>query len=221
MYNKVKLFIIECVDPMDLLNGKSEASALEKVCKIFGHKVAKLTAYSEADFKKYCQYISSIDSNHDDDEERDAPLCIHISAHGNRKGVAFGSDFVSWRKLFDAMTPIFSDMNDFDGEVYVSISSCEAGRQCLDKLITRERKSSTDITPPPYIFTTSDDGGVAWDDALVSWTIFYHRIANLRAIRKHGVQVVIDDIKQCIDTELTYFRWDRNKKRYRYYSGTS
>gem|GEM_PF-6073676 len=38
---------------------------------------------------------------------------------------------------------------------------------------------------------------------------FYHRIANLKLIRKNGVQSVIDDIKECINTELTYFRWDK------------
>lgn len=218
MYNKVKLFIIECVDPMDLLNSKSEASALEQVCKIFGHKVAKLTAYSAVDFKKYCQYISSIDSAHGDKDESESPLCIHISAHGNKKGVAFGSDFLSWKDLFESMKPIFTDMNDYDGKVFVSISSCEAGNQRLDKLITREWKYSDNIVPPEYIFTTSEGGGVAWDDALVSWTIFYHRIANLRSVRKTNAQSVIDDIKKCINTELTYFRWDREKSHYRYYN---
>ncbi|CCN49839.1 hypothetical protein MADA3029_1220053 [Vibrio nigripulchritudo MADA3029] len=218
MYNKIRLFIIECVDPMDLLNERSEAEALEQVCKIFGHKVAKFIAYSEKDLIKYCNYISSIDSSHGPRGEELMPLCIHISAHGNKKGIEFGSDFLRWREVFEAMKPIFTDMNDYDGEVFVSLSSCEAGSQGLDRLIAKEWEHTGKIDPPRYIFTTSDDGGVRWDHAVVSWTVFYHRIANIQIIKKDQVQDVIDDIKQCIDTHISYFRWDSTKSEYLYYS---
>lgn len=203
---------------MDLLNAKSEASALEQVCKIFGHKVAKLTAYSETDFIKYCQYISSIDSAHDDRSDNEMPLCIHISTHGNCDGVGFGRDFLRWRELFEAMKPIFTEMNKYKGSVFISISSCEAGNQQLDRLISREWKYTIDLTPPEYIFTTSDDGGVTWDDALVSWTVFYHRIANLRHIRRNSVKSIIDDIKACTQTNLSYFRWDSDESKYLHYN---
>ncbi|WP_087016918.1 hypothetical protein [Thaumasiovibrio subtropicus] len=218
MYNKVKLFIIECVDPLDLLNDRSEAKALEQVCEIFGHKVANLTAYSEADLRKYCRYISSIDSSHGVKSQREMPLCIHISAHGNKTGIEFGSDFLKWRDVFEAMKPIFTDMNDYHGDVFVSLSSCEAGNQGLDQLIANEWEHTGKIDPPEYIFTTSDNGSVRWDDALVSWTVFYHRIANLRKLDKEKVQLVLDDILQSIGNELNYFRWDPEKEDYYYYT---
>nr|WP_086939672.1 hypothetical protein [Thaumasiovibrio occultus] len=218
MYNKVKLFIIECVDPMDLINERSEAKALEQVCKIFGHKVANLTAYSEEDLRKFCLYIASIDSDHGTSDDNMMPLCIHISAHGNKDGIEFGSDFLKWRDMFEAMKPIFTDMNDYDGDVFVSISSCEAGNQGLDRLIADEWEHTGKIDPPLYIFTTSDAGGVRWDDAVVSWTVFYHRLANIRHFSKDNVQQVLDNIHQCIGNEITYFRWDKMRADYLYYN---
>lgn len=44
--------------------------------------------------------------------------------------------------MFDTMKPIFTDMNDYDGEVFVSLSSCEAGNQGLDRLIAEEWEHS-------------------------------------------------------------------------------
>ena len=62
---KLRLFIIECTDPMDLLQGRSEREALEKVCKLIGHEVATFEVRSEREFRTVCKYISSIDEDHD------------------------------------------------------------------------------------------------------------------------------------------------------------
>ncbi len=35
--NKMRIFIIECPDPMDLLQERSEGQGLEKICKLIGH----------------------------------------------------------------------------------------------------------------------------------------------------------------------------------------
>lgn len=219
MAKKIRLFIIECVDPMDLLQHRSEAQALEQVCKIIGHEVAIMTAYSKADFRKYCKYISSIDASHDEKSRRDIPLCIHISAHGNEKGIGFGGDFLEWSNLYKVMKPIFTELDYYDGNVFVAISACESGNQQLGSKIENEWKGSDKLVPPEYIFVTSEEGGVQWDDALVSWTVFYHKISSLSLNRKRKVQNILDKIKTLVGTDLRYFRWDTEKKRYLRYTG--
>ncbi|HDO1384360.1 TPA: hypothetical protein P2R06_004166 [Aeromonas veronii] len=218
MAKGIKIFIIECVDPMDLLQGRSEANALEQVCRLIGNDVAVLTAYSEQDFEKYCKYISSIDSNHDDGEGHE-PLCIHVATHGNERGIAFGGDFVRWHKMFNLMQPIFTKMKRYNGEVYVSISACDAGYQKLVDEIEFEWDTNLRLTPPGYVFVTSEKGGVCWDDALIAWALLYHRISKLRSIKNYEVKDILDDIKRAVGTELEYFRWEKHDKKYLRYSG--
>ncbi|PTT56082.1 hypothetical protein [Aeromonas sp. HMWF015] len=218
MAKGIKIFIIECVDPMDLLQGRSEATALEQVCRSIGNEVAVLTAYSEDDFEKYCNYISSIDSSHDN-EDCSEPLCVHISTHGNNQGIAFGKDFVQWHDLFNLMESIFTRMNKYHGDVYISVSACDAGYQKLVDEIEFEWDVNSRLTPPEYVFVTGEKGGVRWDDALVAWTLLYHRISKLRRIGKFRVQKILNDIKVAVNTELEYFRWDSSKMKYLRYRG--
>ncbi len=213
MPKKIRLFIIECVGPMDLLQSRSEAKALEQVCKIIGHEVATMPAYSKADFRKYCKYISSIDVDHDGQSKRGVPLCIHISAHGNENGIGFGSDFLEWDDLFNTMKPIFTEL-EYDGDVFLAISACEAGNQKLSKRIEKTWGSKTNVSPPKYIFVTSEAGGMDWDDALVSWTLFYHRISSFSLNRRLKVKGILKKVKDAVGTDLRYFRWDSDEEKY-------
>lgn len=221
MSKEIRLFIIECVDPIDLLQDRSEAKALEQVCKIIGHEVAVLSAYSKQDFKKYCKYISSIDVDHDFKSREKVPLCIHISAHGNQKGIGFGGDFLKWSDMFEAMKPIFTEL-DYDGDVFLAISACEAGKQELsNRIIDEKEKNHPEIAPPKYIIVTSETGGVDWDDALVSWTLFYHKISGGKLKKRASMQSILDTVKSAVGTDLKYYRWLPEKRMYKYYSGES
>lgn len=201
---------------MDLLQDRSEAKALEQVCKIIGHEVAVLSAYSKSDLEKYCKYISSINTDNDKPTSK-IPLCIHLSAHGNTEGVGFGSDFLKWEDLFETMKPLFTEIQ-YEGKVILSISSCQAGNQDLSRIISQERKYNHDISPPNYILVTADPEGVSWDDALVSWTLFYHKIAGA-TLDRVTMQRTLDTVKSAVGTDLKYFRWTPEKKRYRRYTG--
>ncbi|WP_028023555.1 hypothetical protein [Enterovibrio calviensis] len=225
MIDKIRLFIIECVDPLDLLQERSEAKALDKICKAIGHEVAILTAFSEQDLVKFLDYISSIDSNYAAIRQARVPLCIHISAHGNANGISFGRDFVNWRRLFLALSPILKDMSQYNGEVLISISACGAGQQQLVDEIEEEiskyhldsKGSDKQVEPPEYIFVTEGSQGkdvVYWDDATVSWTVFYHQISKLKAINDEGIHLILDDIEHATKTVLRSFKWDIKTQRY-------
>lgn len=220
MLQKLRLFIIESLNPIDMLQERSEGMALEKICKIVGHDVALLQAHSKSDLNKYCDYISSIDIR----GSRRAPLCIHIAAHGNRDGVQFGRDFLDWRSLFHSLEPLIKDMNSYESEIYISISACGAGFQQLANEIQSEVRSSQrfreDFCPPEYIFVTQGSGDrdeTSWDDSAVSWTLLYHRLAKLRKTSEHEVRDILNNIEKSTETVLRSFRWNKQTRRYEKY----
>ncbi len=219
----MRIFIIECVNPMDSIQNRSEGAALEKICKIIGHDVAILTAYSNRDLDKYCDYISTIDANHDNENRHvRVPLCVHIAAHGNADGIVFGKDFVDWRRLFLSLNPIIKDMNKYRGQVFISISACGAGRQKLMDEIESEIKNPAPrgeriVCPPEFIFVTEGSQGqefTYWDDSAVSWTIFYHQLSKLNSINNENIQKILDNIRTTTGTSMRSFEWDKNRERY-------
>ncbi len=218
MKEPIRLFFIESVDPMDLLQDRTESQALAEICKIVGHETAVLTAYNKADFRKLCGYISSITSKHDKRKRRSIPLCVHLSTHGNEDGLAFGKDFMEWKEIMRSMKPIYTEMEDYDGEVILTISACGAGDQYLTEEFHNEWDKNVDFIPPKYVFVTTDED-VAWDDALVSWSMFYHQLPRADLDNKASVQKILDKIKISETGNLRYFRWDEASEQYLSYSG--
>ncbi len=218
MSKPIRLFIIESVDPMNLLQGRTESQALAEICKIIGHEVAALAAYSKSDFRKICSYISSIDSKHDKRRRKGIPLCIHLSAHGNSDGLGFGREFIEWKDILRIMKPIYTDMNGYDGEVVLVISACGAGDQNLFEEFEKEWDKNEKFNPPKYIFVTEDEE-VSWDGALVSWAMFYHQLPRANLDDRKSVQKILDKIKVSDTGNLQYYRWDNRRDKYLSYSG--
>lgn len=214
---KLRLFIIESLNPLDLLEGRSEGAALAKICEIFGHEVVLFQAKSRRDLNNYCDYISSIDRR----GSNKSPICIHIAAHGDPGGLQFGRDYITWDKLFVSLEPLIKNMNDYRREVLISISACGAGRQELAAIIQSEIRTSrryrNDFYPPEYIFATQGSGALdvtMWDDSAVSWTLFYHRIAKIeKRIFEADIGRIIDDIELSTNTVLRSFRWNNRIRR--------
>lgn len=203
---------------MDLLQSRSEGQALGEICRIVGHEVAVLTAYSKFDFRNVCNYISSISTDHDDKRRKRVPLCIHLVAHGNIKGLGFGKDFLSWKDIMRAMRPVYTEMTEYDGEVILVISACGAGQQRLTNEFKEQWGEDKDFVPPKYVFVTKDKE-VTWADALVSWAMFYHQLPRVDLNEKESVQAILDKIKVSETGNLSYFRWDKDKEKYLQYSG--
>jgi hypothetical protein len=211
----IRLFIIEAQSPMDLLQNRGEAPALEKACTLIGHEVASLSAKSKAELKHFCQYIADIDSDQDRRNREGVPLCVHIAAHGNKNGLCIGKDLVEWDDLFEILKPLCA-MKDYDGDFILVLSACEASEQ---QLTTHFRKKATDaaMRPPVYLFTTAD-AAPTFPDALVSWVVFYHQLPRVSLTDKKAVKEVLTRVKAAGATTLKYSRWDLVKHRYLHYT---
>lgn len=218
MKNKTKLriFILEAPDPMDLLQGRSEREALEKVCKLIGHEVFTFHVKSKSELKTISKYISSIDSEHDETNNANIPLCIHISAHGNKNGLGFGYDFIKWKELFKCLKPLFSELDDYEGNTILVISACRASNQELTDFFEDEFENDDDFIPPIYLFVTM--GSPLWDDALVSWANFYHQLPKVNLDKKAEIQTILNRSNITESTRIRYYRWDEEEESYKQYT---
>jgi hypothetical protein len=198
---------------MDLLQHRAEAPALEKTCSLIGHEVTSFTAKSKAELRTLCKFIASIDSDHDPHGRRRVPLCVHIASHGNEDELGFGQDSVSWDDLLEVVQPLCA-MTDYEGDVIVVISACGAGKQKLTKAFAAQAKKKSGFRPPIYLFVTGDESPT-FADAVVSWTVFYHLLPDVSLTEKQGVQVMLSRVQAAGATSLTYFRWDKDQRRYR------
>lgn len=209
--NKLRLFIIECPNPMDLLAGRSESQCLEKACKLVGHDITTFQVLSKDQLVTVCNYISTIfDGNSSDG----LLICIHLSGHGNEDGLSFGKDFVKWKNLFEVIQPICSVTKSRDRVVFV-ISACGAGKQKLTQELEAECRKNNEFIPPKYLFVIMDEK-IRWDSAVVLWTVFYHQLSevSLDDNSKEKIQVILCKIKGLRVGGIQYHRWDDNRKDY-------
>jgi len=207
----LRVFIIECPNPVDLLQERSEIHTLEKANKLLGHEVATFVVKSRGELETTCQYISTLHMQYGRRGRRrnEPPLVVHISSHGNEKGLVFGKDWVSWDDIFKTVRPIYKEMPFYNGQKILIISACGAGNQTLTQTFTKKSKY---FDPPDHFFATGLDD-VGWDQAVVSWTILYHQLP-LTEMRDDRIRKVLDSIRELSLGTIFYYRWISAQERY-------
>ena len=201
----MRVFIIECPNPIDLLQGRNEGKSLEQICKLVGHEVIGFQPKSKTDLATVCKYISSIDREHDGSDNPDLPLCIHISSHGEEDGLWFGTDLLSWNELLEALEPICTQKSIYRGEKILIISACEAKEQQLTEKIMKKGEINKAFQPPKHLFVTADEE-VYWKDAVVAWALFYNKIPKTNLSKKKKIVNVLALIQNVlVQRELEFF----------------
>lgn len=214
----LRVFVIESPNPIDMLQGRAEAPTLKAIGSLIGHEVATISVYSKKQFTDACKWIASISKEPEietvpgkkNKKKYDAPLCVHISAHGNDKGIATGQDLITWKQLAKALSPICREMDEYYGKLIFIISACDAGEQKLTNELEKLNKSDVLLDIPSYLFVT-DDGEIAWQDAAVAWTVFYHQLKTAQLDKKFSVQKVLDRIAVSCGVHIRYYRWNKSK----------
>ncbi len=210
-----RLFIIEAPSPMDLLQGRAEAPALEHACSLIGHEVSSFVAKSKAELATICRFLSTIDSDQDKYGRVQVPLCIHMAAHGNEDGLGFGPDMVSWDAMVDFLKPLCG-MPQYNGNVVVVVSACGAPQQKLTSHLRQAARRDPNFQPPAYLFTTAEDEPT-FEGALVSWIVFYYHLPRIPLNNKSEVKTILKQVKAAGAVALKYHRWDKTEKQYRHY----
>ena len=207
-----RVFILESPNAVDLLEERGERSSLEQVCRLFGHDAYSFLLRDSRELQQTLTYISSIGWS---DDAGNAPLFIHISVHGNAKGIAVGPDDISWDGLTKMITKMYKDLDKYQGPIVIILSACGAEKIKLTDVIRTKHESGEIKSPPEFIFVFSDEA-IYWTDAVVTWTIFYHRAASLKFKRRDtgDIKELLKQIRNSGFGTLKYYRWDLARKKY-------
>jgi hypothetical protein len=216
---RLRLFIIEAPSPMDLLQSRAEAPALEKACSLIGHEVSSFVAKSKAELYAICQFISMIDSDQDKFGRERVPMCVHIAAHGNAGGLGFGSDTVTWDEMAELLQPL-CEMPNYDGDIVLVVSACGAAQQKLTSRFRERARNEASFRPPIYLFITAEDEPT-FEGALVSWIVFYYHLPRIPLSNRRKVKDILKQVRAAGAVALQYYRWDKQEEQYRRYAPAS
>lgn len=209
---KGRIFIIECVSPIDALNGTNESESLRSICEQIGHKTALFAVRNVSEFKNICKYIGSMDEY--DDSGNKKTLFIHLSMHGSDNGLAFGKEKLKWGDLFSSVQPICQ--MDYPGEKIFTLSSCYAINQKLSKNIEETFTKLNDFIPPKYLFFPIDNT-INWVNAIVGWTILFHQLPEMEIDDYKKVKQLLNSIHKLGLGRFKYYRWNDTEKKYKHY----
>lgn len=210
---RMRIAIIESPNPIDVFESRTEAKALEATCKLLGHKPASFFPRSRSELRTVCKFLASADSAHTSRRDN-APLFIHISCHGNDGGLGFGADFIRWDELAEDLMPIFKN-EDYRGQTVLCLSACGSGEHEVH--VTLKEKLEDNLARPPAYIVSIRGETVQWDDALVAWTLFYHKMAKVDFSDFNAVKAIFDDIYDCIQVQFSYHRYHEATRRFRVY----
>jgi hypothetical protein len=213
---RLRVFAIESPSALDVLANRTESQTLQAVCKLLGHEFASTLVRSKTEFTTAVKHITSINEDVLPNKRRGRPLCIHLAAHGDKDGLALGSDSASWKYLAEKLCGFSCAMEHYSGPLLLIISACGAEDQKITEHFAEYAKNKPGLRPAEYVVTTvgNDAGEVHWRDAVVAWAIFYHQIGSAVLPNREDIKVILDKIKLVGTGALKYFRWDKDKQKY-------
>jgi hypothetical protein len=209
--SKLRIAVVESPNVVDLFDGRGESEALVSACKLIGHQAVLFFAKSQREFREICKYLGAADTRHAARDQL-APLFLHISCHGNDDGVAFGSDSLKWDALVRDLEPVLSN-SLYRGNFALSLSSCGSGGHNLDEHLTERLEKKPLPRMPQYIFSIGR-ADVAWADALLGWSLLYHKLSSVRLADSKSVRSALKDVLRGTGLSFSYHRWDDDSSSY-------
>ena len=213
-----RVFLLESPNALDLLEGTGETTSLSQVCRLFGHDVSSFLIRDKRELSQTLMYISSLGWRK---KRGKLPIFIHISAHGNKEGLAFGPDDVSWAELTKHVVRAFRELcggdRPYKGPIVLVISACGTKDQTLTQYLGRANRKNMLDWPPEYVFVF-EDRKIDWRDAVVVWTMFYREAPNINFLKESNsvkVQGLLRRLHCARVANLRYFRWDSASDTYK------
>jgi hypothetical protein len=161
------VYIIESNRTQEIMGGFLEGIALQNVLKFSGVRVKYHTSVGKQDFP--IQVRRAAEYAH----EMGAFPILHISAHGNLRGIQLTTEeLVTWRELAEMLGPL----RHFSGGNYLlCLSACEGLGSCQVAL------ANPDIPPFGVVGTSKV---VDWSDNVIGYATFYHLLRKGKTIRQ-------------------------------------
>jgi len=101
--------------------------------------------------------------------------------------------------------------------VILILSACGASKQKLtDRLRYNLTIATEPYVPPQYVFVSSEDE-LAWQDAVVAWTLFYSSVIDTDYRSKRMIQDTLRRLHSSGFADVEYFRWDASTQSYRHF----
>lgn len=171
--NKPKVYIIESVSKNDLKRNFMEGKALSEYFKL---STIKSEYYLITKKEKFIDAFESIKNDLiaiDPSKENPRPY-IHISAHGNEKGIGLtDGTFISWEELENCLNIINNapELINEDQEFgkYSTITLCLSSCKGLNL----ESILFNNIMSPFAVLIASKEA-IPWSDSLTAYITFYH-----------------------------------------------
>ena len=215
-----RIFLLESPNALELLEGTGETTSLTQVCELFGHDIASFRIRDRNELGQTLLYISSVGWKKD---SGNVPIFIHLSAHGNSRGLAIGRDKVTWEDLAAMVVKMFREIYKgsrfYEGPIGVVVSACHTDGKAVSRHLRDANRKHKLEWPPEYVFVF-DEAAVDWRDAVVVWTMFYRDAPGLDFSDASGrgpVQELLGRVKRSKYGKLRYFRWDSQGEKYRTY----
>ncbi len=160
------LYIIESPNPVDILDGRKEGEALMMSLRLAEIKSIYFQIANQQMLEKVMRRIS------DDLQQRGDTVfipVIHISAHGNERGIALTSEeVISWETLGNLLYDLKGRMGLSTvepGTAVLAMSTCQGlhGYQ-----VSRSNSRA------PFSLMFGPTKNVEWADSLTAWITLYH-----------------------------------------------
>ncbi len=156
-----KISLIESPNEEDTQKGRSEGKLLSQVLGLAGVRAELRTVGDRRELELALDPALPI--LRDDDDTK--PF-LHISAHGNEKGVVLGSgELVPWKDLRSLLAPINTSLR---GYLVLCMSTCFGSHA------TQLAMTEGDL---PILLLVGHPEKVRWSQALIAYVVFYNVLA--------------------------------------------
>lgn len=167
---KFFVYIIESPSGIDIYHRRSEGEILSQALSLagipFAHKTAvNLEAFIASLTIGLGEYLK--------EQTGDLLPAIHISAHGNEKGIQLTSkEIVGWDRLRNLIMPINKILN---GKLLLCISSCGGFSAC------RMAMSEGEL---PFVAVVGHFGKPTWSDTAIAYVTLYHLLGKKYSVKQ-------------------------------------
>jgi hypothetical protein len=138
---------------------------------------------------------------------------LHISTHGDEKGIAICNDVRGSRlpQGFEWAEFVRLFQDSYDAPAALVTSACNGASSGLARAFSRVEKR------PKIIIGSTDERYPA--DYVAAWALLY-RSFKRAGIDRDAAQRVLEDICAVVHRNFRYLRWDDERERYLRYPGT-